>query len=59
MIMNKLKKVFIIKIFEIHEYLKELDKQEIAKIKETLNKTTDQNKQDLITEYIKFRTKKE
>ena len=57
--MNKLKKAFIIKIFEIHEYLKELDKQEILKIKEILNKTTDQNKKDLINEYIKFREKKE
>ena len=57
--MNQLKKAFIIKIFEIHEYLKELDKQEILKIKEILNKTTDQNKKDLITEYIKFREKKE
>ena len=57
--MNKLKKTFIIKIFEIHEYLKELDIQEIAKIKESLNKTTDQNKKDLINEYLKFREKKE
>ena len=57
--MNRLKKAFIIKIFEIHEYLKELDKQEILKIKESLNKTTDQNKKDLINEYIKFRVKKE
>ena len=57
--MNRFKKAFIIKIFEIHEYLKELDKQEILKIKESLNKTTDQNKKDLINEYIKFRVKKE
>lgn len=57
--MNKLKKAFIIKIFEIHEYLKELDKKEISKIKESLNKTTDQNKKDLINEYINYREKKE
>lgn len=55
--MNKLKKAFIIKIFEIHEYLKELDKKEISKIKESLNKTTDQNKKDLINEYINYREK--
>ena len=55
--MNKLKKAFLIKIFEIHEYLKELDKQDILKIKETITKTTDQNKKELITEYIKHREK--
>lgn len=53
--MNKVKKMFYEKMFEIHTYLKKLDKMDILKLKEEANKTTNENTKEILNEYIKFR----
>lgn len=53
--MNKMKKVFIEKILEIHKYLCKLDKMDILKVKEEANKTKNENTRTILNEYIKTR----
>lgn len=57
--MNKMKKVFIEKILEIHKYLCKLDKMDILKVKEEANKTKNETTRTILNEYIKTRRKKE
>lgn len=53
--MNKMKKVFIEKILEIHKYLCKLDKMDILKVKEEANKTKNETTRTILNEYIKTR----
>ena len=53
--MNKVKKVFIEKILEIHKYLCKLDKMDILKVKEEANKTKNETTRTILNEYIKTR----
>lgn len=57
--MNKMKKVFIEKILEIHKYLCKLDKMDILKVKEEANKTKNETTKTILNEYIKTRREKE
>lgn len=57
--MNKMKKVFIEKILEIHKYLCKLDKMDILKVKEEANKTKNETTRTILNEYIKTRREKE
>ena len=57
--MNKMKKVFIEKILEIHKYLCKLDKMDILKVKEEASKTKNETTRTILNEYIKTRREKE
>ncbi len=57
--MNKMKKVFIEKILEIHKYLCKLDKMDILKVKEEANKTKNETTRTILNEYIKTRREEE
>lgn len=57
--MNKVKKVYIEKILEIHKYLSKLDKIDILKVKEEANKTKNETTKAILNEYIKSRREKE
>ena len=53
--MNKMKRIFIEKILEIHKYLYKLDKMDILKVKEEANKTKNETTKEILNEYIKQR----
>ena len=55
--MKIMKQLFIQKMFEVHKYLCELDKQNIEKIEKDIEKMKDKDKKEIINEYIKFRRK--
>ena len=57
--MNKMKKIFIEKILEIHKYLCKLDKMDILKVKEEANRIKNETTKTILNEYIKTRREKE